>query len=139
MMKTNFSLPYNSGIHFQGRDIDLHNCFEFVELKEHFPEKAVTIKFEKLNESWVRDDEFDTISFKLKGITFYHKSSSADNEYLENAKTLEFITFFSPELRDINNSLVLKEYPDENDDILFHFVNEDIIRVACGEVEVMTQ
>lgn len=135
-MQTNFTIEGNSAIQFQGRHIDLHNCFDFDELVENYEKKELIIKFKKAEGSWVKKDELDAVTFHLLDVFFLHKSTNATDLLLEDSRTLEFLSFFSSELRELNDCLVQQEKPKEGDDLLFHFFNGNVIRAACDRVVV---
>lgn len=138
-MKTNFKIEDNYAVHYEGRLIDLHNNFEFEGMTDDVKNKEVALRFVKSSDNWVGAGEYQELTFLLKNVSYKHLEEGEKWEYPDDAKCLGEISFFPSELRNINDSIIPQGEPKEKDDLLFFFEDGRLIRVHCGEVELVVE
>lgn len=138
-MKVNFEIYNNSAVLYKGQHIDLHNNFDFVGMAEDVQNKQINLHFVKTDGDWVKEDEFEQLTFSLKNYTYKFVQEGEQEDNSDDAKCLGEITFFPSEHRDMNDSMTLQSEPNENDDLMFFFADGKIIRVNCEEAELIVK
>lgn len=62
-----------------------------------------------------------------------------DEEYPNNAKCLDVIGYISKSMRDMNrNGFTYRALPNDDDDIIYVFVNDLVILISCTEIILLT-
>jgi len=133
-MKVNFEIEDNYAVQFQGRHIDLHNNFEFVEIRDF--QNQIEIEFKKSDGDWVSKEEPNELLFSFKEVSYKYEEDGEDSPIPEDWKVLGELTFFPSNMRDVNDGIIPQNLPNKEDDILFFFENGRLIRINCDEVEL---
>lgn len=133
-MKTNFEIIDNHAVNLHGVYIDLHNNFDFIQVNN--VQNKVVIDFKRTSGDWVKTDEFERLKFEYNNVLFefYHKGNP--NAQKGDAESLEGITFFPSESREMNDRMIPQTHPKENDDLIMFFEDGKIIRIGCAEVQL---
>lgn len=92
---------------------------------------------EKTGGDWVREDEYDSLTFVFKNISYKYIDEGDEDDVIENKRCLSEISVFPSADRDINDCFIFKAEPSEEDDLMFYFMNGKIIRICCEEVELI--
>ena len=132
-MNVNFKIISFTEIEFNGIEFDLHNNFDFLAENTQISEKQIHLYFRKSSGNWAENIKIQNLSFTLDNYTFL-KQIEPNQEFIEDDFCLSGITFFDSSYRQEDDYLMEKEIPDENDDIIFSFESERIIRVNCETV-----
>jgi len=135
-MKVNFDIKDNHAIEIAGRHIDLHNNFDFVGFDYNVADREIKLHWKKSNGEWVDKNEFSSLVLTHKGVTFLRVIDQDENSNYEEDSCLGEITFFPSTAREINDSIVPQQKPNDGDDILYFFENGQLIRIHCKEIEL---
>lgn len=98
----------------------------------------MSIHLIKSDGDWVKNNEFDNIAFIHRNVSYLNIHYLNPLEYPQDDQTLNFISYFPVQDRNINDGFITKSTPAENDDILYNFQNEQFIRINCEEIEMLT-
>ena len=137
-MKVNFEITSSTEITYDGRHLDLHNNFEVKRFDYAISERKLSIHLSKAKGDWVKEDELENIAFIHRNVSFVNINFTNPLEFSNDDNCLDFISYFSKESRDINDGFLNKAFPEQNDDIIYSFVNDQFIRVNCEELELIT-
>jgi hypothetical protein len=129
-MTTNFKISSFTEIDFNGRVLDLHNNYSFINFKQNNDTSEIKIYFDKAKGDWVPKNEFDKLTFTLTNV-HYLKTIEPNTELAVDDNCLAGITFFTADDRVENYALVDQADPKSNDDIIFTFESDRVIRVCC--------
>ena len=138
-MKVNFKIIENYALEFDGCHIDLHNNFDFVGFEYFVSNRKLKLSWAKRKTNLLDENEFNKIVLVHKEITFFIITHTSQDEKLifEDDKCLSEITFFPSTERDVNNHFLIQEKPNNGDDIIYSFENDQRIRVHCEEIELL--
>ena len=136
-MKTNFEIEENYAVKLNGIHIDLHNNFLFNGMSES--DNDVRIEFIKSIGDWVRENEFEKLTFIHQNVTFRNSADGDNSEFPEDENILNGISFFPNSIREINNGFMDQSKPNENDDILYLFENGKMFRFNCERTELIAE
>lgn len=134
-MKTNFKIVSFTEIALEGIVYDLHNDFDFILNNLKIDEANILIHFKKSTSDWVGKEAPENIYFLVNDY-HYLKTKEPNPNYLDDDHCLAGITFFDAGLRAEDESLIERENPNANDDLIFTFESERMIRVSCKSVTV---
>jgi hypothetical protein len=134
-MVTNFEIMENYALTFEGRHIDLHNNFDFVDYKYDVMGQKLTMYWVKTQGEWVKKDEIEKFELVHKGVTYLAMHTETLTAIQE--RTLEDITYFPSNERHTNDCMVWQSKPKIDDDILYLFGNEAFMRVHCEEIKFL--
>lgn len=129
-MKTNFKIISFTEIEFNGIELDLHNNFDFIIANTEISDKRISLHFRKSTGDWAIDTKCHNLYFIFDNYNFL-KQIDANPEFKEDDSCLSGITFFDKDFREEDYGLIEREVPNENDDIIFSFESERVIRVNC--------
>ena len=132
-MIANFKIISFTEIELNGIEFDLHNNFEFLADETEVLESTIKLYFKKSSESWANNVKANKLIFILENYNFL-KQIEPQEEYLEDDLCLSGITFFDNDFRDEDYCLMNRAIPKENDDIIFSFESERVIRVNCETI-----
>lgn len=132
-MKANFKIISFIEIEYNGIEYDLHNNFDFQPQQLQISEQQIILHFKKSKGNWAENVACRDIYFVLENYSFL-KEIAPKSEYREDDFCLSGITYFDSDFREENYGLLQREYPNENDDIIFSFESERVIRVNCETI-----
>ncbi len=133
-MKTNFDITHSNEICIEGRHIDLHNNFDFVSLDYNVTLRQVKLTWNKSKGDWVDENEIAGLVLVHEIVTYFTVGGQDDESTFDNARCLSDISFFPSNDRDANNLITLQAKPNEDDDILYLFMNGQFIRINCARI-----
>lgn len=136
-MKVNFDIIDNHAIEIEGRQIDLHNNFDFHSFDYNVADREIKLYWNKSSGDWVDKNDFSSLVLTHKGVTFLRVIDQDEKSTYEDDGCLGEITFFPSTAREINNSIVPQPKPNDGDDILYFFENGQLIRIHCEEIELI--
>jgi hypothetical protein len=116
-MKINFQLTQNYALNFDNRYIDLHNNFNFINLEYNVETMALVLRWVRSSSNWVKEDELLSLELLHKNLSYLIVSSRDPEMPLSEDSCLSNITFFASSSRDINDRIIDKSFPEEDDDI----------------------
>lgn len=137
-MKVNFELFENYAINFEGRQIDIHNDYDFVTFDYDVVSQTLKLNWKRSNQNGSKSDElsgFSLVHFEVNYLNITprdFKAASSDDTCLLD------LTFFPSSERDISDSLMIQNLPHNLDDILYTFAGGQTIRVNCKEIKFVT-
>lgn len=137
-MKVNFKIIKSTEISYDSRHLDLHNNFVVNRFDYNIVERKLSIHLVKSKGEWVKEDELDNIAFIHRNVSFLNSNFTNPTEFTHDDSCLEFISYLPIKDRDITDGFLNKSFPDENDDIIYSFVNGQFIKINCVEVELIT-
>ena len=132
-LESNFKIHNFIEVEIGGRVLDLHNNFDFTGYQTDKFSNDINLYFKKSEGDWVPVNEVDSLIFTLKNVT-YQKTIAPNQDLIKDDNCLAGITYFYQEDREENYALLDKELPDPQDDIIFTFESERVIRVNCENV-----
>jgi len=135
-MKVNFDIIDNYALNFQGLHIDLHNNFDFVGFDYKVDQREVKLTWNKTNGEWVDKNELSQIILTHTGVDYLKIIEQDENSILQDDNTLGEISFFPSTAREINDSIIPQQKPNELDDILYSFENGQVIRIHCDRIKL---
>jgi hypothetical protein len=135
-MKVNFDIIDNYALNFQGLHIDLHNNFDFVGFDYKVEQRELKLTWNKTNGEWVDIHELSQIILTHTGVDYLKIIEQDEKSILQDDNTLGEISFFPSTSREINDSIIPQEKPNEFDDIIYSFENGQVIRIHCDRVEL---
>lgn len=133
-MKVNFDIINNHAIAVDGRQIDLHNNFDFVRFDYDIVDREIKLHWRKAIGDWVDKNEFSSLVLMHKGVTFLRINEQEEKSTPEDDCCLGEITFFPSTAREINDCISPQPKPDDGDDILYFFENGQQIRINCDTI-----
>ena len=136
-MKVNFKMEEGYAVDYNGEHIDLHNCFDFVGITEDTARDELKMEWKKTIGDWVREDEYDSLTFVFKNISYKYIDEGNEYDVPENKSGMSEISVFPSTERDVNDCFIFKAVPGEEDDMMFDFVNGKVIRICCEVVELI--
>ena len=136
-MNVNFEIEDNYAVRLNEVHIDLHNNFEFKEISKF--ENNVRIEFVKSSGNWVRENEFEKLTFIHENVSFENSTNGDNSEFPEDENTLSIISFFPKTRREINDEHMLHRKPNEGDDIIYIFENGKMFRLNCVQIELIAE
>lgn len=129
-MKTNFKIISFTEIEFNGIELDLHNNFDFISVDTEVSANRISLHFRRSTGDWAINTKYNNLYFSFDNYNFF-KQIDANPEFREDDSCLSGITFFGNDFREDDYGLIEREVPNENDDIIFSFESERVIRVNC--------
>lgn len=136
-MKVNFDIKDNYAIEIEGRLIDLHNNFDFVSFEYIFADREIKLHWKKSSGDWVDKNEFSNLILQHKGVSFLKVIEHCEKSSYKDDSCLDEITFYPSTAREINDSIIPQNKPNEGDDILYFFGNGQQIRIHCIEIKLI--
>jgi hypothetical protein len=133
-MKTNFLITDNYAFTFNSKLIDIHNNYDFEGYQYEVKENQLKLFFIRRNDDWVDRKEPFKLILNHKNIKEY----IIENESEEFDRSVVEVTFF-PSYEKFDDSLMVRIEPEENDDIIYIFESDQILRIVCKEVILETQ
>ena len=135
-MKVNFDITDNHALNFNGRHIDLHNNFDFVGFDYNIANKQLKLSWTKSKGNWVYKDELNNLVLVHNSVTFLTITDQDENSSFEDDSCLGEITVFPSTAREVNDSIVPQQKPNDGDDIIYFFENGQVIRIHCEQIEL---
>jgi hypothetical protein len=132
-LDSNFKIRNFIEVEIEGRVLDLHNNFDFTGYEIDKISNDINLYFEKSDGDWVSADEVNKLIFTLQNV-HYLKTIAPNQELISDDNCLAGITYFYQEDREENYGLLDKELPGPQDDIIFTFESERVIRANCENV-----
>lgn len=129
-MKTNFKIASFTEIEFKGILLDLHNNFDFFADQIEISENKILLHFKKSSGDWAENETIHKLTFILEDYTFLRQIAPS-RDFLVDDFCLSAITFLDSDYRDDDYALIERQYPKEDDDIIFSFESDRVIRVNC--------
>ncbi|TJY67122.1 hypothetical protein FAZ19_09565 [Sphingobacterium alkalisoli] len=138
-MKVNFDIIDNHALSIEGRLIDLHNNFDFVNFDYNVAEREIKLHWKKSNGDWVDENELSSLILTHSAVTFLKVIEQDEKSTYADDSCVGEITFFPSTAREINDSIVPQSKPNHGDDILYLFENGLVIRIHCEEIELVAR
>jgi len=137
-MTTNFEIEGNYAVRQDGRMYDLHNNFDVASFHYETSAREFKIIWKKSKGDWIKpDDDPEELVILHKEVSFLLITDMDKERDESNDTCLRDITFFASSHRNMNDSLVIQEKPNADDDLLYFFENEQIIRVGCASAKLL--
>lgn len=135
-MNVNFEITDNHALTFEGRHIDLHNCFDFVGFEYDVAERAMKLSWKKSKGNWVDKNELAGLVLAHKAVTYLRVIDEDGHDYYEDGSCLGEITYFPSAERETNDCFMWHSKPNDGDDILYFFESGQKIRIHCEQIEL---
>lgn len=135
-MIVNFDIKDNFALNYEGREVDLHNNFDFIGFDYNVAERQVQLRWKKPVGHWVDNNEISSLCLIHKAVNYLMVIEQDENSTYADDSCLGEITFVPSTLRDLNDIIVPQSEPSEEDDILYLFENGQRIRIHCKELEL---
>ena len=135
-MTANFILYQNYAIHFADKHLDLHNNFDFKSFSFDIDTRTLTLNWKSKNAKWVPLDNPSNLSLRVIDVE-YLKVVPRDSEtpFTED-NCLSDLTYYPSSERQEDDCVSYQESPTTDDDIIFKFQSEQMIRVKGSEISV---
>ena len=139
-MTANFEIEESIGLRFEGKNLDLHNCYDFIGFHHHAGGRQLVLTFTKAHAEWVKEHDPEKLTVIHHDVTYLDiKYLNETYEFPNDDKSLEDITFFPSHDRKTNDQIVLQNSPSSNDDIIYIFQSDYYIRIGCKTIELLTE
>jgi hypothetical protein len=116
-MIVNFDITNNCALNYDGRDIDLHNDFDFEGFDYNVAERQIRLCWKKMSGPWVAKDEFSSLVLTHKAVNYLMVVEQDENSTYEDASCLGEITYVPLTIRKLNDIIVPQAKPNGADDI----------------------
>ncbi|MGI4752036.1 MAG: hypothetical protein ACRYFB_15490 [Janthinobacterium lividum] len=136
-MKINFEITDNYGLNYEGRQIDLHNNFDFVGFDYNVANREIKLNWIKSIEEWIDKDELSSLVLIHKAVTFLKVIEQDEKSTYNDDSCLGEITFFPSTAREFDDSLIAQSKPNVGDDIKYFFENGQRIIIHCEQIELV--
>ncbi|ODS22391.1 hypothetical protein AB835_14410 [Candidatus Endobugula sertula] len=134
-MEKNFTIEQAISINCEDQNFDLHNCYDFKELKFEVATKTVILAFELNKSISGLDGSATSITFKFTGIDHFELSPQFAN-YVNHE--LSEMGYKNPDDTDYD-WLVDESKSTNSDHIFFRLANDEYIRLHSCWAVVSTQ
>jgi len=132
-MKVNFKIISFTEIEYEGIQLDLHNNFDFIAADTEISEKQIKLHFKKSKGAWAANTMYEDLYFIADNYNFL-KQLAPNPEFMADDFCLAGITFFDADYREEDYGLMERVIPNNDDDIIFSFESERVIRINCEMV-----
>ena len=136
-MTVNFDIKENYALAYNGRHLDLHNCFDFESVEYNIKSHKLTLSWVKSLGDWVDKDELNSIVITHINVDYLEISNTEESPDNREDDCLSEITYFSSKDREINDCFMMHNQPKEDDDILYYFQSGLYVRVHCEQIEAV--
>ena len=134
-MEKNFTIEQAISISCEDQNFDLHNCYDFQELKFEVATKTVTLEFELNKSVSSSGDNSASITLKFTGVDHFELSPQFAN-YVNHE--LSEMGYKNP--GDTDYDWLIDESKSANSDhIFFRFANDEYIRLHGRWAVISTQ
>jgi predicted flavoprotein YhiN len=133
-MRVNFKIEDFRDILFDGSRIDLHNNFLFKGFNYDLVNRQVILHWSKGIGDWIPVTEFETVTITHFGVSYFIVLQTSVNLSIDDQRTLSEVSFFPSSEREEMEQCLDKMQPDENDDIIYTFIGEQVLRIGCEDV-----
>jgi hypothetical protein len=135
MQLQNFQLSRDGiSLHWQGHELDLHNCFDFERLTYKLPLRQIEVSWLRSPEEWARGTVLLGLMLIFSEVSFF-RVKERDPEYpLTEDNCLMSATFHPTELRHEFDSISLSN--SHTDDLTFFFQSEWGFKINAATVEL---
>lgn len=133
-MEVNFKIISFTEIEYKGIELDLHNNFDFIAADTEISEKQIKLHFTKSKGDWAAHTMYENLYFIADNYNFLKQLSPNPEFMAADDFCLAGITFFDADYRAEDYGLMERAMPDNDDDIIFSFESERVIRINCERV-----
>jgi len=132
----NFQLGADGiSIEWQGRDLDLHNNFNFHGMRYTLTEQQVELKWLRSPEKWARHEQLPGLVLLFENVSFL-RVKERDSAYPRTEDDcLCHVSFHPPTARDEYDNIYLNPTP--GDDLTFYFQSEWGIKVNAETAKLI--
>jgi hypothetical protein len=99
-MIVNFDITDYIALNYEGRDIDLHNNFDFLEFDYNVAERQVKLSWKKSSGHWVDKNEISNLFLIHKAVNYLMVIEQDENSTCVDDSCLGEITFVPSTLRE---------------------------------------
>jgi len=139
-MLANFEIEGSTALKYEGRHIDLHNNFDFIDYNYISTHQVLKITLAKSLGDWVDKTEYSKLTLIHYNVFFLNISyDNKEFQFPHDDKALADISFFPSSDRGINDRVTCQANPDKDDDIIYMFQSDHYIRVGCDKIELITE
>lgn len=133
----NFSIEDDYGLVYNNELLDLHNCYEFQELKYSLNSKKIELEWDA-NDEWVVKTSIKKFKLTFNRPVFFKVRERNFELPKSEDLTLSRMGFIHPEDEDMDNPCELNDRK-ENFHMLFTFQGGMSIRIYAESVELIYQ
>lgn len=131
MEKGNFNIEGNHAVNFNGRQIDLHNNFDFVGFKYSSKTNNLYLIWLKSEGEWISSDEFNEVEIAFKNVTFLKvRRDELKKGGAGSSKTLSLLGYLHPDDVEIMDGSL--DEIEANSDYHMIFLFEDNLAIKVG-------
>ena len=135
-MQTNFLLFENYAIKLGDKHLDLHNNFDFKGFSFEIDTRKLILDWNGRNADWVPKDNPSTLSITVFAVDYLKViPRNVDIPFTEDNCLID-LTYYPSSDRQDDESIVMKETPSDDDDLIFKFESDQIVRVKGSKIEV---
>ena len=122
-------------IHWQGHDLDLHNCFDFKRFTYDIPLRQIELFWLRSPEEWAKTTVLPGLTLIFSEASFF-RVKERDPEYpFTEDKRLMSASFYPVKLRDEFDSIYFSSSP--TDDLTFFFQSEWGFKINAAAAELI--
>jgi hypothetical protein len=134
-MTANFLIYQNYAIQLGDKHLDLHNNFDFKGFSFDIDTRKLTLNWNGKNADWVPTDNPSTLSITVFDVDYLKVIPRNVDTPLTEDNCLSDFTYYSSLERQDDECVLMKETPSNDDDLIFKFESEQIIRVKGSKIE----
>lgn len=138
-MKTNFSIDNNYALVYQSQHFDLHNNYDFIGYNSNIDRKEFSLFWKVNSGEWVPGKLPKTLKVNIYGVHYLLVHFEDQNYPLTESKTLMDLTYNPSCDRTEHNLVINQPEPTSDDDIIFKFQDESLIRVKGEKLELLVE
>jgi hypothetical protein len=136
-MTSNFRLYLNYAIHIGEKHLDLHNNYDFAGFEYHAANRSLVLFWNSSIEEWVPKDNPPQLVLTISEVEYLLiLPRDPGYPFTEDSCLMDF-TYFPSSDREENECVGSQELPNEDDDIIFKFQSQMVIRVKGERVDVV--
>ncbi len=131
-MLTNFEIHDLIYVYFDGHEIDLHNEYDFIAEKVMITKTEIRLLFQK-TDNLLLNPPFEFLQFNAYNYS-YLLNKAPDQDQIWNDTCIDGITYYPSSEREIHNALIDQRAAKEEDDLIFNFMSNRIIRIGAERI-----
>ena len=138
-MTVNFNIYENHAIHFEGKHLDLHNNYDFQGFVFSVEKRQLILNWKSTKADWVPRDNPLSLAITIHNVEFLKVTPRDGGMPFSEDSCLSDLTYFPSSERENDECIQAQQKPNDGDDLIFKFQNEQIIRVKGSSAEVTVQ
>lgn len=138
MKKVDFSIESSSSLRVPGRLLDIHNNFDFRNLKFSPSDDCLHLEWSKTNGDWLPKDEIDGFQLKFRGVRFLKTDGRFGEQHADNRHLL-YCGYLHPEDVEVMDGCLDEEESKPDYHMIFVFTGGLSIKLYADVVSYIEE